>query len=92
MLVSEPFIKACRFQSGVDYYFCIAEFCNPLFSFCDRSAAEMLSSIFGKNNDLSDQNRIFIQLIETASCNRIGVVYQNDVFALIAVMFIEFLF
>ena len=52
----------------------------------------MLSSIFGKNNDSSDQNRIFIQLIETAGCNRIGVVYQNDVFALIAVMLIEFLF
>ena len=74
MLVSEPFIKACRFQSGVYNNFSIAEFCDPFFSFCNHSATEMLSSIFGKNYDSSDQNRIFIQLIETASSNRVGIV------------------
>ena len=89
--VAELFVKADGYRSAVDDDLPIAELCDPFFRFTDDSAAEVLSPVFGEDDDPAEQNALFVKRVKSARGDRIRVVQQDDVFAFAAVVLIEFL-
>ena len=89
--IAELFVKADRFHAAVDPDLGKAQLFDPVFGFRDHTAAQVPAAIGREHNDAAEQDGVCIQRIKAAGGDRVGIVQQDDIAAVIPVVIVKFL-